>query len=65
MSGFVFKENWFSKDEIGEYISAISNGAAFRGKILKISRVSNYRLIEYILNKYYKSIEKCNINGKK
>lgn len=24
-----FKENWFSKDEIGEYISAISNGAAF------------------------------------
>ncbi len=24
-----FKESWFSKDEIGEYISAISNGAAF------------------------------------
>ena len=47
---FDFKENWVSKDEIGEYISAISNGAAFRGKILKISRVSNYRLIEYILN---------------
>lgn len=23
-----FKENWFSKDEIGEYISAIANGAA-------------------------------------
>ena len=23
-----FKENWFSKDEIGEYISAISNEAA-------------------------------------
>ena len=23
-----FKENWFFKDEIGEYISAISNGAA-------------------------------------
>lgn len=29
---FEFKENWFSKDEIGEYISAISNGAAFCGK---------------------------------
>ena len=27
-----FKENWFSKDEIGEYISAIANGAAFCGK---------------------------------
>ena len=29
---FDFKENWFSKDEIGEYISAISNGAAMCGK---------------------------------
>ncbi len=27
-----FKENWFNKDEIGEYISAISNGAALCGK---------------------------------
>lgn len=27
-----FKENWFSKDEIGEYISAIANGAALCGK---------------------------------
>lgn len=27
-----FKENWFSKDEIGEYISAIANGAALSGK---------------------------------
>ena len=27
-----FKENWFSKDEIGEYISAISNGACICGK---------------------------------
>ena len=27
-----FKENWFSKDEIGEYISALSNGAALCGK---------------------------------
>lgn len=27
-----FKENWFSKDEIGEYISAIANGAALFGK---------------------------------
>jgi len=31
-----FKENWFSKDEIGEYISAISNGAALRLKKLKL-----------------------------
>lgn len=27
-----FKENWFSKDEIGKYISAIANGAALCGK---------------------------------
>lgn len=27
-----FKENWFSKDGIGEYISAISNSAALCGK---------------------------------
>jgi len=27
-----FKENWFSKDEIGEYISAISNSATLCGK---------------------------------
>ena len=27
-----FKENWFSKDEIGEYISALSNCAALCGK---------------------------------
>ena len=27
-----FKGNWFSKDEIGEYISAISNGAALCGR---------------------------------
>lgn len=27
-----FKGNWFSKDEIGEYISAISNGASLCGK---------------------------------
>ena len=27
-----YKENWFAKDEIGEYISAISNGAALCGK---------------------------------
>lgn len=26
-----FKENWFNKDEIGEYISAIANGAALFG----------------------------------
>ena len=32
-----FKENWFSKDEIGEYISAISNGAALCGKEKVIS----------------------------
>lgn len=27
-----FKENWFSKDEVGQYISAISNGAALCSK---------------------------------
>ena len=27
-----YKENWFSKDEIGELISAISNGAALCGR---------------------------------
>ena len=27
-----FKENWFSREEIGEYISAISNGAALSGR---------------------------------
>ena len=27
-----FKENWFSKDEIGEYISAIENGAVLSGR---------------------------------
>ena len=27
-----FKENWFSKEGIGEYISAISNGAALSGR---------------------------------
>ena len=29
---FDYKENWFNKDGIGEYISAISNGAALCGK---------------------------------
>ena len=27
-----FKENWFDKDEIGEYISAVANGACLCGK---------------------------------
>lgn len=27
-----FNEDWFSKDEIGEYISAIANGAALSGR---------------------------------
>lgn len=27
-----YKENWFSKDEIGEYISAIANSACLCGK---------------------------------
>lgn len=27
-----FKEDWFSKDEIGEYISAVANGACLCGK---------------------------------
>lgn len=29
---FDYKENWFDKDGIGEYISALSNGAALCGK---------------------------------
>ena len=29
---FEFKENWFEHHAIGEYISAISNAAALRGK---------------------------------
>lgn len=29
---FEFKENWFSADELGEYISALSNSAAIEGK---------------------------------
>ena len=27
-----FKENWFDKDAIGEYISAVANGACLCGK---------------------------------
>ena len=33
-----FKESWFSKDEIGEYISAISNGAALSCSEFKAER---------------------------
>ena len=29
---FEFKENWFSKNEIGEYMSALSNSAAIQGR---------------------------------
>ena len=29
---FEFKENWFSADELGEYISALANSAAIEGK---------------------------------
>ena len=29
---FEFKENWFSPDELGEYISALSNSAAIEGR---------------------------------
>ncbi len=29
---FEFKENWFVADELGQYISALSNSAAFEGK---------------------------------
>ena len=29
---FEFKENWFKADELGEYISALSNSAALEGK---------------------------------
>lgn len=29
---FEFKENWFKVDELGEYVSALSNSAAVAGK---------------------------------
>ena len=29
---FEFKENWYKPDELGEYISALSNSAAYEGK---------------------------------
>lgn len=29
---FEFKENWFEKDQLGEYISSLSNSAAILGK---------------------------------
>ena len=29
---FEFKENWFKADELGKYISALSNSAAIAGK---------------------------------
>lgn len=29
---FEFKENWYKADELGEYISALSNSAAYEGK---------------------------------
>ena len=29
---FEFKENWFSPDELGEYISALSNSAVIEGR---------------------------------
>lgn len=38
---FEFKENWFEPHAIGEYISAISNAAALRGKEIRIFRVGN------------------------
>lgn len=29
---FEFKDNWFEKDQIGEYISSLSNSAAILGR---------------------------------
>lgn len=29
---FEFKENWFEKDQLGQYISALSNSAAIEGR---------------------------------
>ncbi len=51
---FDFKENWFSKDEIGEYISAISNGAALCGK--------EYGYIVWGIEDEVKNIVGTNIN---
>lgn len=31
-SGLEFKENWFKPNELGEYISAMSNAAAIHGR---------------------------------
>ena len=31
---FEFKENWFDADQLGQYISALSNAAAFTGRSL-------------------------------
>lgn len=33
---FEFKENWFVANELGEYISALSNSAAIDGKKMHI-----------------------------
>ena len=33
---FEFKENWFKINELGEYISALSNSAAIVGKNMHI-----------------------------
>lgn len=33
---FEFKENWFKADELGEYISALSNSVAYEGETSRI-----------------------------
>ena len=47
---FEFKENWFSADELGEYISALANSAAIEGKSMHIlsgvSMIRHMRLSE-------------------
>lgn len=34
---FEFKENWFQPEALGEYVSAMSNAAAFHYKNMRIS----------------------------
>lgn len=38
---FEFKESWFKADELGEYISALSNSAAIAGKKFGILCLGN------------------------
>ena len=51
---FEFKENWFNKEEIGFYISALSNAAAIFGK--------EYGFLVWGINDKSKNIVGTNVN---